>query len=112
MRSRPFRRPQKQLDFARSLARRMDARIPNAELEDRKALSRWIDAHKKGGPRAPGATSKQVAFAEKIARIKRRAIPDECFRDAGPDVALDRRQPVELVRPARRADVAGGGEVP
>ena len=74
---------QKQLDFARSLARRMDARIPNAELEDRKALSRWIDAHRKGGPRAPGATSKQVAYAEKIARIKRRAIPDECFRDAG-----------------------------
>ncbi|HCQ67219.1 MAG TPA: hypothetical protein DIU07_19660 [Rhodobacteraceae bacterium] len=73
---------QKQLDFARSLARRMDARIPNADLEDRKALSRWIDAHKTGGPRAPGATSKQVAFAETIARMKRRAIPDECFRDA------------------------------
>jgi len=74
---------QKQLDFARAIARRLDARIPRAELEDRKALSRWIDAHKTGGPRGPGATSKQVAYAEKIARIKRRAIPDECFRDAG-----------------------------
>ena len=51
---------QKQLDFARALARRIDARIPRAELEDRRALSRWIDAHKSGGPRAPGATSKQV----------------------------------------------------
>ena len=28
-------------------------------------------------------TSKQVAFAEKLARIKRRAVPDECFRDKG-----------------------------
>ena len=26
-------------------------------------------------------TSKQVAFAEKLARIKRRAVPEECFRD-------------------------------
>ena len=26
-------------------------------------------------------TSKQVAFAERLARIKRRAVPDECFRD-------------------------------
>jgi hypothetical protein len=26
-------------------------------------------------------TSRQVAFAEKLARIKRRAVPDECFRD-------------------------------
>ncbi len=74
---------EKQLAFARSLARRMETRIPRAELEDRRALSRWIDAHKAVGARAPGATSKQVAFAERLARIKRRAIPDECFRDAG-----------------------------
>ena len=26
-------------------------------------------------------TSRQVAFAERLARIKRRAVPDECFRD-------------------------------
>ena len=74
---------EKQLHFARSIARRLDLAIPRAELEDRKALSKWIDAHKPGGARAPGATSKQVAFAEKIARLKRRAIPDECFKDAG-----------------------------
>lgn len=74
---------QKQLDYARTLARRHDMAIPRAELEDRKALSKWIDAHKAGGARALGATSRQVAYAEKIARVKRRAIPDECFRDAG-----------------------------
>jgi hypothetical protein len=31
----------------------------------------------------PRPSSKQVAFAEKLARIKRRAVPDECFRDKG-----------------------------
>jgi hypothetical protein len=28
-------------------------------------------------------TPKQIAFAERLARIKRRAVPDECFRDKG-----------------------------
>jgi len=73
----------KQLDYARAIARRLDAAIPRAGLEDRRMLSKWIDAHKPGAGRAPGATSRQVAFAERIARIKRRAIPQECFRDAG-----------------------------
>jgi len=72
----------KQLDYARAIARRLDKAIPRANLETRRALSRWIDAHKTGGAQAPGATSRQVAYAEKIARMKRRAIPDECFRDA------------------------------
>jgi len=74
---------QKQLDYARAIARRLDTAIPHDGLEDRRALSHWIDLHKFGAPRGPGATSRQVAFAEKIARVKRRAIPDECFRDAG-----------------------------
>ncbi len=80
----PLPPTQKQLDYARAIARRLDMAIPRAGLEDRQALSRWIDSHKpSGGAHGPGATSRQVAFAEKIARIKRRAIPDECFRDAG-----------------------------
>lgn len=74
---------QKQLDYARAIARRLDQAIPHSSLESRASLSRWIEAHKSGGARAPGATSRQVAYAEKIARMKRRAIPDECFRDAG-----------------------------
>ena len=46
----------------------------------------WIEAQAHLKPvsnidRLP--TSKQVAFAEKLARIKRRAVPDECFRDKG-----------------------------
>lgn len=79
----PLPPSQKQLDYARAIARRLDRSIPHASLESRASLSRWIEAHKSGAGRAPGATSRQVAFAEKIARLKRRAIPDECFRDAG-----------------------------
>jgi hypothetical protein len=79
----PLPPTQKQLDYARAIARRLDTAIPRSNLENRQSLSRWIDSHKTGSASAPGATSRQVAFAEKIARIKRRAIPDECFRDAG-----------------------------
>lgn len=79
----PLPPTQKQLDYARTIARRLDQAIPRPNLETRAALSRWIDAHKATGARAPSATSRQVAYAEKIARMKRRAIPDECFRDAG-----------------------------
>ena len=79
----PLPPTQKQIDYARVIARRLDRAIPHASLESRGSLSRWIDAHRPGAADAPGATSRQVAYAEKIARIKRRAIPDECFRDAG-----------------------------
>lgn len=49
-------------------------------------MSAWIEAQSQLKPvpdmdRLP--TSKQVAFAEKLARIKRRAVPEECFRDKG-----------------------------
>ena len=80
----PLPPTQKQLDYARAIARRLDTAIPRDNLESRHALSRWIDSHKpRTGTTGPGATSRQVAFAEKLARMKRRAIPDECFRDAG-----------------------------
>ena len=53
---------------------------------DRRSLSAWIDAQARMKPlseldRLP--SSKQVAFAERLARIKRRAVPEECFRDKG-----------------------------
>jgi hypothetical protein len=53
--------------------------------QDRRSLSAWIDAQAKLNPGAQDSrpTSKQVAFAERLARIKRRAVPDECFRDKG-----------------------------
>ncbi|HBZ45330.1 MAG TPA: hypothetical protein DEO85_15035 [Maritimibacter sp.] len=73
----------KQLNYARVIARRLDTAIPKGSLETRQALSSWIDRHKpQSSTGGQVATSRQVAFAEKISRIKRRAIPDECFRDA------------------------------
>lgn len=78
----------KQVDYARAIASRLRVTIPTDQASDRRMLSEWIDKHKAARPTGtvqtgPGATSRQVAFAERIARTKRRAIPDECFRDAG-----------------------------
>ncbi|MCI2394073.1 hypothetical protein [Aliiroseovarius sediminis] len=79
----------KQVDYARHIATRLGASIPADKISDRAALSGWIGEHQArlkttaAQPRDTRATSRQVAFAERIARAKRRAIPDECFRDAG-----------------------------
>ena len=50
------------------------------------SLSAWIDAQaqmKSLSALDSLPSSKQVAFAERLARIKRRAVPDQCFRDKG-----------------------------
>ena len=77
----------KQLRFARSLAARAAVALPGDVIQDRRALSAWIDAHlarqKRASPFSHYPSSKQVAFAERIARIKRRHVPRECFRDMG-----------------------------
>jgi hypothetical protein len=72
----------KQIEFARRIATRIGVKTSTLPVQDRQALSRWIDAHKNRGASAH-PSSKQVAFAERIARLKRREIPDECFRDRG-----------------------------
>jgi uncharacterized protein YaeQ len=78
----------KQLRFARQIAARAALEVPPEAQQDRRAMSAWIDAHlpKRARP-ALAATrypsSRQVAFAERIARIKRRNVPRECFRDMG-----------------------------
>ena len=79
---------EKQLRFAREIASREAVDLPTDVITDRRALSRWIDAHlpKKPVQRSQFSnypSSKQVAFAERIARIKRRAVPPECFHDKG-----------------------------
>lgn len=78
----------KQVDYARAIASKLGAAIPAESIADRRALSDWIGAQQARltatrPVQGTGATSRQVAFAERIARAKRRAIPDECFRDAG-----------------------------
>ena len=76
----------KQLRYARDIASRAAIELPAEALADRRALSAWINAHRVRPPASRFAnypSSKQVGFAERIARIKRRAVPDECFRDKG-----------------------------
>ncbi len=78
-----------QVDFARKISQRLNQSIPVEDIRDRRALSNWIASHQgafnsaRVYARAPGATSKQVAYAEKIARRRRMTVPDECFRDSG-----------------------------
>ncbi|HBS51093.1 MAG TPA: hypothetical protein DEA05_13890 [Rhodobacteraceae bacterium] len=76
---------EKQLAYARKIAARASLAIPDEVCADRRAMSAWIDAHRpQSVTRREGAnhpSSKQVAFAERIARIKRRNVPPECFRD-------------------------------
>ena len=79
-----------QVDFARKISQRLNATIPWEDINDRAALSNWIGAHQAAFKKAvasrhqgSGATSKQVAYAERIAMRKRTAVPEECFRDAG-----------------------------
>jgi len=75
----------RQLSYARALALRNQTLLPWAVQQDRRDLSRWIEAQSQLRPVAAALdsrpSSKQVAFAERLARIKRRAVPDECFRD-------------------------------
>lgn len=78
----------RQMKFAWRISCALKQAIPPDAKTDRRALSRWIDRHQndyraEAPLRANGtATSKQVALAERIARAKRRAVPDECFRSA------------------------------
>jgi len=79
-----------QVDYARLISRRLNETIPAENIGNRRALSDWIGAHQAALKRATydrsksvGATSRQVAYAEKIARRRRVQVPDECFRDSG-----------------------------
>lgn len=76
----------KQLAYARALALRNQTLLPWDVQQDLRSLSAWIEAQAKLKPmsqmdRLP--SSRQVAFAERLARIKRRPVPSECFRDKG-----------------------------
>ena len=77
----------KQLRFARQIAARSSLELPGDVIQDRRAMSAWIDTHLDRHKRASAfsrtPSSKQVAFAERIAQIKRRDVPRECFRDKG-----------------------------
>ncbi|NEX46986.1 hypothetical protein [Pseudotabrizicola algicola] len=76
----------RQIAYARSLALRNQTLLPWEVQQDRRSLSAWIEAQAQLAPAAALdglPSSKQVAFAERLARIKRRAVPEACFRDKG-----------------------------
>ncbi len=76
----------RQIAYARSLALRNQTLLPWEVQQDRRSLSAWIEAQAQLKPASALdslPSSKQVAFAERIARIKRRAVPEACFRDKG-----------------------------
>lgn len=76
----------KQIAYARSLALKNQTLLPWVVQQDRRSLSAWIDAQARMKPLSKLdclPSSKQVAFAERLARIKCRAVPEECFRDKG-----------------------------
>lgn len=78
----------KQVDYARQISARLRQEIPLESTTDRRALSDWIGRNQalmraKSRNFDGRATSRQVAYAEKIARSKRTAVPQECFQDAG-----------------------------
>ena len=77
---------EKQLKYARFLAQTSGSILPWEVQQDRRLLSAWIENHQK--PKQTSRfdaypSSKQVGFAEKIARYKKRQVPDECFKDKG-----------------------------
>lgn len=72
----------RQIAYARSLALRNKTLLPWEVQQDRRSLSAWIEAQAKLAPMTGnGPSSKQVAFAERIARIRHRAVADECLRN-------------------------------
>ena len=76
----------RQIAYARSLALRNQTLLPWEIQQDRRSLSAWIGAQAQMKPLSALdslPSSKQVAFAERLARITRRAVLDECFRDKG-----------------------------
>lgn len=76
----------RQVAYAQSLALRDQTLLSWEVQQDRRSLSAWIEAQVSLKPIAAldsRPTSKQIAFAERLAHIKQRAVPDECFRDKG-----------------------------
>lgn len=82
----------RQLLYARRIATSAGIVLPWSVQQDRASLSQWIsdNAHlmqgRQGSAHSVSAapddqpSSRQVAWAERIARARRRQIPDECYR--------------------------------
>jgi hypothetical protein len=74
---------EKQIQFAQQIAKLANIDLPADALVDRQRISRWLDAYRSEAPKLQFSnypSSKQVGFAERIARMKRREVPQDCFR--------------------------------
>ena len=77
---------EKQVRFAQKIAQRGGILLPWDVLQNRRDLSNWIDQNAHVLQRGNSAlsalpSSKQVQFAERIARRKKLSVPDICFKD-------------------------------
>lgn len=76
-----------QLKFAKDIATALEEDIPPDAMADREKMKAWITEKKPlmpkkaSGPRP--ASSKQVSFAQKIAKKKGIPVPAECLSDGG-----------------------------
>jgi len=81
----PSLRPtERQLLYARRIAATAGIVLPWEAQQDRMTLSEWISANKhhlqSNQPMSDTPSSRQVGYAERIARARQRSIPDECYR--------------------------------
>ena len=81
----PLRPTDRQLRFAGKIAASAGIALPKDVQLDRVNLSRWIDANRHRMARSKCVadnlpTARQIAWAERIARGRKRSIPEECYR--------------------------------
>lgn len=81
----PLRPTDRQLQYAEKIAASARIMLPKDVQHDRADLSRWIEANRHSMTRSKCVadnlpTARQIAWAERIARGRKRSIPDECYK--------------------------------
>jgi hypothetical protein len=98
---------EKQLQFARAISERTGQPLSESVQQDRQALSAWISENKEApsdGGFGNYASSKQVAFAERIARLKHRTVPNCSI----PDDHIDPRRSAFFMARSVLSDIREG----
>ncbi len=81
----PLRPTNRQLQYAGKIAASAGIALPKDVQLDRADLSRWIEANRHRMARSKSVegslpTARQTAWAERIARGRKRSIPEECYK--------------------------------
>ena len=82
----PLRPTDRQLQYAEKIANSAGITLPRDARLDRADLSRWIEANRHRIARSKRVadnlpTARQIAWAERIARGRKRSIPDEYYKN-------------------------------